>query len=129
MYEKLEELKKLKLELIRVEQEEIRNRLNNQMNHVRQHSADAIKSQSVDKSQSFDRGSVRCLYRATSDLELTVLKGERVRVETADTGDGWTQVRTESNLVGFIPTSFIKFDPIQSCDRVVLTQILSQIKP
>ena len=59
MYEKLEELKKLHIELVRKEEEE---GLTNQMNHVRQSSADAIKS-NLNQTESRHLGSVRCLYR------------------------------------------------------------------
>ena len=67
------------------------------------------------------------LKRASSSVEITVLKGERVRVLQPDPGDGWTKVRTESEIVGFIPTSFIKFDPINTCDNMTVSNILKHI--
>lgn len=48
------------------------------------------------------------MFRASSILEISVLKGERVQILEPDPGDGWTKIKTHGGGIGFIPSSYIQ---------------------
>jgi len=68
-------------------------------------------------------GLVKYMFRASSGLEITVLKGERVQLMEPDPGDGWTKIQTIGGGAGFIPTSYLNIDENSSSSTVNTTSL------
>lgn len=50
------------------------------------------------------------MFVGTGDGSLSMAVGQQFTVIDHDQGDGWTQVKSSDKTVGYVPTSYIKFN-------------------